>query len=657
MPTLKLIASLDTKEGVSHGHTSLPSPQPHQQSRCGLTRPITKEKTSDDSDDDERFSQESAVIADAMDKWAFSQESVPRKDLCRLEQEQLENAHLSIASAITNYRKRNDANHEGSSGIATDIVAVVLSSATAQPSVPMMTSKSKASRNSIGPRRTHLLVGDNSLPNGKCARVSISENAQAALSERLGQLQPGDIVRWNHLEIRKYYEDEESGLPEKKRKLAHDNSKKGFPRHNNRHGCPLMSVVCDLWTSWRDPAAGPSLARLCRIIPKASNDGRGLKHQSCDSYDLEWENVIPLTMDTSKEFVIGLASWYCSNAMPNCKTPTALPTHQPCQRRRLREITTPNILSHVVVKVLRCEKAIPTFSTPCKAMKGSVLTHVTLSDGAESDDLLGMGGSVNPCSTAGAISYLPKSISTILLQSMKEGSYVLLTQTLSQSTVPGGASLHSREALVLVPTIDTTATIISRDHPYYPVHNCFSREEANVFASQPLTLERASQLYSMTQQNSPQFIDAPASQCRGMMAIAAPLMDIIVDGIDASFMEGLHWQNPHKLSKFLIDSPSISTGMKAIQLSPSYRSATLILDPSNVSRDIVVNADGNALKLLCMDVPVEDMVPTDVAPNPYLCHVGELLRALCSESIPIRWVLEQESECNWFVTNATLLEI
>jgi len=197
------------------------------------------------------------------------------------------------------------------------------------------------------------------------------------------------------------------------------------------------------------------------------------------------------------------------------------------------------------------------------------------------------------------------------------------------------------------------------------------REEENPFASQPLTLERASQFFSMTQQNSPPLIDpAPSAnndrRHRGMMAFVAPLSDIIVDGVSTSFAEGSHWQTPAKLSRFLVDHPSISTGWEAIQLRPSYRSATLVLDSSKVSREIVVNADGDALKMLCMDVPAEDMSVYDDPPSlgmaasddhPYLVHVGDLLRVLCSESIPIRWVLEQESECNWFVTNATLLEI
>ena len=102
--------------------------------------------------------------------------------------------------------------------------------------------------------------------------------------------------------------------------------------------------------------------------------------------------------------------------------------------------------------------------------------------------------------------------------------------------------------------------------------------------------------------------------------------------------------------------------MKSMNLKPAYRSATLILDPKEVAKDINVNADGNTLKLLCLDIPVEDMLimndddDTD-ATNPYLHHVGELLKALCTDKTPIRWVLEQESEYSWFVASAHLVEV
>jgi len=86
------------------------------------------------------------------------------------------------------------------------------------------------------------------------------------------------------------------------------------------------------------------------------------------------------------------------------------------------------------------------------------------------------------------------------------------------------------------------------------------------------------------------------------------LKDIFVDGVNASFVEGAYWERPRALSNFLIHRPSISTGLDAIKLRPSYRSATLLLDPKVVSREISVNAVGSALKLLCMDVPIEDMI-------------------------------------------------
>jgi len=47
----------------------------------------------------------------------------------------------------------------------------------------------------------------------------------------------------------------------------------------------------------------------------------------------------------------------------------------------------------------------------------------------------------------------------------------------------------------------------------------------------------------------------------------------------------------------------------------------------------------------------------DDAKHSYLSHVGSLLRGLCEEKTKIRWVLEQESECNWIVSSASLIEI
>jgi hypothetical protein len=335
------------------------------------------------------------------------------------------------------------------------------------------------------------------------------------------------------------------------------------------------------------------------------------------------------------------------------------PTDRPCRRRKLREITAPDLLSHVVVKVLRCERANPPAAHhgAATANQAAAVTHVTLSDGSGSDDLLGMvgastsGGERRRVVPGGAPPPpIPGSIASVLMRSMEDGSRVLLTHALSRTSAGGvvgggggGApSSHDRGSLILVPTAETTASVLAPDHPYFVHENS---------AHGGVDDSPAHQLASVMSQRH--------RHCRGVMAVEAPLMDIIVDGIRTSFMEGRHWQCPSLLSRFLIEHPSISTGFQALDLPPSYRSATLILDPMSVASDVVVNADGDALKLLCLDVPVEDMVidATTGTPSPYLSHVGDLLKALCTEKVPIRWILEQERHSGWFVTNATLLDI
>ena len=580
--------------------------------------------------------------------------------------------------------QKNKSSIRSNSSGATDIVAVVLSPPNRQEAQPITSNTKTIRKGNINNTRMNLLIGDQSLLNGQCARVSISisSSSDASLAilmgvdgggkqhsvgnknstinhddeyvsiKRFGQLQPGDIVRFNRLEVRTDYQTESPNLGnnDKKRKRV-DNSIDKTPSDKDSQG--LLNIICDLAPSWRELSAGPPVARLCRINPK--NDGL----QS--SYDLESENNILSSMESEKEIVDELASWYCTFATSQFTKTHTMSTHLSCQRRKLRDITTPNMLSNIVVKVVRCEKAVSAYTTPSKALQSdAVLTHVTLSDGKGSDDILGLGGTVSHGRVSSAMSSIPKSISSILLQSMNEGSTVLLTYIESQQASIGSSSL------LLVPTRETTATILTPDHPYFVNDDKPTTRDDENFASQPLTMEVASQFYQMTQQHSPPIMKGtssskPTSVHRGMLVVVAPLMDIIVDGVDTSFMEGSYSQSPQALSKFLIDAPSISTGMKSMNLKPAYRSATLILDPKSVAKDINVNADGNTMKLLCLDVPVEDMLmnnddDTDTT-NPYLHHVGELLKALCTDKTPIRWVLEQESEYSWFVTSAHLVEV
>lgn len=553
----------------------------------------------DSSSDDDRFSQTS---------------DIPQNQ-----------SHLTINAAITS--------RENS---VSDIVAVVLASPSRQEA-PASKFASNKSPN------YNLLLADASLPIGKCARmvVSVTSNNLASLLLGgtdanniegvidLGVLQPGDVVRFNHVEVYKHHDDDSMGCS--------DNQ----PTDQTP---PLLNIICDLRTSWKIPHAGPSFARICRILPESDVANTG------QAFRLQWERNIAMSFETSRDIVTELAILYSRHY----SKPDSLPKNenQECKKRSIRDITTTNQVSHVLVKVIRCERATTIFSTPCKSSTESRLVHATLSDGPGTDDVIGLSASVRHERVAGAQQVLPKGISTTLLQAMIEGSYVLITNLISQSINPVAVG---KEYLGLQPTIETSASIITMNHPYYVPR--LSQYGEDTYASQPLTLERASQLLSLTQQ-----IDSPEknNDTRGLIAIESPLRDIFVDGISASLVESCYWEKPRALSNFLIQRPSISTGLSAIKLQPFYRSATLLLDHNIVSREIVVNADGNALKLLCMDVPIEDMIVDDMhdaSKHPYLFHVRRMLQSLCEENVLIRWVLEQEDERNFFVINATLLEI
>ena len=253
---------------------------------------------------------------------------------------------FSITSAISNHRNIHTSNNNGKSSYATDIVAVVLSGPMQQESLPIMTLNSKTPKKSNNSSRIHLYIGDHSLSScGECARVSMNVSSSSISSSLasllgvdgmggtrlgnnnvnqmdedkstrqlagMGQLQPGDVVRLNGFEVRNDFQNNEG---KKKRKLSNTNTSD----EDNPSG--LLSVACDLSLSWRDPTAGPPLIRLCRIIPK-SDVGRSTKkiQEKGDNYVLEWENVIPPNMETPKEVVLKLASWFSTNARSHLAT-------------------------------------------------------------------------------------------------------------------------------------------------------------------------------------------------------------------------------------------------------------------------------------------------------------------------------------------------
>jgi hypothetical protein len=295
---------------------------------------------------------------------------------------------LSIARAIENRRgeragslfPRNvdDEDLRDDGGDATsDVVAVILSATTGSGG-------GGGGDYDVSSPRIRFLVGDGSLPGGRCARVVVAAASSGAASALSG-LRPGDVVRWNRLEVRRVYDDCDDGgaaAATTTTTTATTTTTSSGPGRRNGAGAgardggsscrrgdgasnddddnyrqrhrPSLTVACDMSTSWRDPEAGPAFARLCRIVVPAAaaaaaagsfardrtatdrmptmttttttttteeerfgRRDRRRDDDDDDCFDLVWEGVVPPSMETPRNVVVGLARWYRANARPH----------------------------------------------------------------------------------------------------------------------------------------------------------------------------------------------------------------------------------------------------------------------------------------------------------------------------------------------------
>lgn len=396
---------------------------------------------------------------------------------------------LSIKSAMT---KSKPSDLQGTFNYASDIVGVVLSTTVRHQNA-------SSDRSNPNYTRVRILIADYSLPNGQCARINVPSNT---IRSELA-LRPGDIVRFNGMVARNAdIEGEKSSSPMSKKQRNYTGGDTNQNAVADGGQNLLLNVVCDLYPSWKEPTSGPTIEILYRIDSQIQSDN---------------PQLVTTRMKTPKDLIEKLSKWFCSTKQHLLSVSTA---PQSCQRRKLRDITSSNVISHVVVKVLRCEKPSQRWSHAKNLGPEPCVTHATLSDGLESEDIMGLGGSVHVKQAGGDSCFIPKSISEILLQSLTEGSRILLTHVLSKSTSRESVTA-GRESQILQPTRDTIATIITPDHPFYIKD---SPQKDNAFASQPMTLEKSTQFYSLSQQHSPTnaLADDLEKGCRGVMAVVSP---------------------------------------------------------------------------------------------------------------------------------------
>jgi len=377
--------------------------------------------------------------------------------------------------------------------------------------------------------KAQVLIADDSIPENAYARVSLSGSDTVTTS--LAKVCAGDVLSFHGFQV-----------------TIHDSSK--FP------------LVADFQSSWQEPGAGWTRLYASKIGGPVS----------CAQ-----------ERDATKR-VESLIYW-CSRSKFN----DSIPSLPACRRRRLSELHTIGMTSHVVVKVT----SIDTAGAPADCMSASrkkrkrwlplkkhQTTIAVLSDG---DDVMPF----SECSTH----------ETALKEAIQSGTTVLLTHVVTSKTNDD----KMEENIVLRPTERTTVIPMLNDGM------SSSKRPSNTDSTQPFI--------SLTQ-------DMPGST---IQSLSSPLRDIYIDELGVSLGDGKRFVSPNGLVSTLIDASASQ---------PSYRAATLTLD------GVVVKADAKVIQTLCGSIDAATLLNHSRVKT----YVADLMRGLLEEQVDLTWTIEQQGD-------------
>lgn len=451
----------------------------------------------------------------------------------------------SIVEAILQQRRRRqDYMGDSFSQPPIDIVAVVLDVSV-----------------NLALQTAELFVTDPSLPNAShCARIKLKGHAVVSpILER--NIARADIVRMNRLEVRNdnYVEPSKAAAS------------------GSGNASQQLKIVCDLCHSWKQPEAGVLWKRLCCI-----RDGQIVATQE----------PLPDNMATPPSKIQALAKWFSQQQKP----PSIPSIHsRSVKRRRLSEISTAGLVSHVAVQILSCDhSSVDAVQYKKRKRFKSCADHAPcivamLSDGSRDEDVMAL----HDCKLSWEVP---------LKRFMSEKERVRITNL--QSVVSNG---H----VVLVPTLESLVIRIGNET--HNSGNNFTSGHSSELASQ---METQQPLVPLHEQDT--------------VSVVSPLVDVYVDSLDVSLGEGEHWSTPQDLCSVLIDSGEKKGPLR-------YRPGTLTLKDS--SGLFAVRADHSIVETLCGSLEAELVIQRED-----LCtHMLELLRGLLEEAVPLEWTLTRKS--------------
>jgi len=531
-----------------------------------------------------------------------------------------------------------------------------------------------------GPATGELLVTDQSLPLGCCGRIQLYGRENIKMLSEVGR---GDVVRFNRVDVSKDNRNDAS---------MHATSNEA-PWGTATGTTALSTIICEMRPSWSDPEAGVPFARVGIGASAYRSPGNEIVDGDDTSSlgEVVDPHALPNSMITPPSVIEELLRWFqkyyhagVSNGggsvLSLSISGTATTGVGPCRRRRLRDITNPNLLSEMVVNVIHCDASAILSPAAALSLSGSAGKRrgkaasvsqqrgyvATLSDGHDASDIMPL----YDCHRFKVI--LESSVSS----DSKRRGRLLITNVLSRRLATSSASAFAScsSSMILLPTPDTKIVSLPDDSA---TGTCTAAATGSAFANVPSSTKAArAATYTLTSQfwdsQSQMLTSSPGQQGlrsplgRGVSEdyetkiVTSQILDIFIDDCNQCLSDEQVLADPDNLASILVPSFTSRKTAKCTntESTSQYRNATITIDFTSAGKEsFVVKASGNIMQTLCCSCPAADLMEGKNDMEVARSSVRDILRGFIHLDVPLEWTLRKKKETEtgrWTVVDVAL---
>ena len=514
-------------------------------------------------------------------------------------------------------------------------------------------------------KKVEMMIGDDSLERHQCARMLFYKLSSAAL-EKCKSMQKGDIVRLNCVTIRKNYMNTGTSTDLTCTTTSTDTSTSTIDRDDAKDDSDraelkmkhspekLSTIMCDFYHSFQNPTEGSTFGKIASFNPLM--DGGYTYNISMTELDQ--------SLLTPQNKIDAVGAWFLERHRTSLHSLKVHTTGTGChsrhlyQKRKIRELNAPYMLSDVLVRISQLvvdDSAMkrPNWNWNRQRQPNSTMFRAILMDGNDAtnhdhdhETIPFYFDHLNPLSKR--MKQYARTGETFLMRRVRTENHDASRQPYARCGGGGGngGGLQMDMEIVLVPTIDTSIVAVSVSSPI-PLGRG-KRFRSSISNSFDVDLNQ-----SMSESQSSMFED---DSCFHLPIVQNQVSEDRLRTITTNLLS-IHFEDEHL--HFHLDSdescwPTLGNLLNVLSVvdessgERSYKPATLTIrgvgNAVQVPPKVQVKADAEVMSTLCGSYDLRNRNAGGRNNSISLQTVLDLLKGLIVLEVPLKWNLVQKLE-------------